>query len=400
MNAVGIVSEYNPFHLGHLYHLEKTRELSEEGAVIICALSGDFVQRGEPSVMSKFARSEAALLCGADIVAELPSVWALQSAEGYASAATKILSAMGIETLSFGTEADDPDGLMQIAEVLCSGTFEEALSEAVKERSGISYPAVREELLRRFVGAKADLIRTPNNILAVEYMKAVMKNESGIRFLPVPRIGAEHDSISTGQIRSASEIRNMLLNGEDISAYVPENSSRIICREIKSGRGPVSLKAIEQAIVSSLRGMRAEDFRKIKDCDEELSERIEAAIAGNYALDDIFATAKTRKYALSRIRRVCMCAALEITEEMQRRPLPYVRILAANQAGQAYLKQLKKEKPDIPMAIRPADILKMNDACRETIRKDSMIHDFYVLGYSSPEEMICGMDFRYSPVML
>ena len=95
-----------------------------------------------------------------------------------------------------------------------------------------------------------------------------------------------------------------------------------------------------------------------------------------------------------------MCAALEITEEMQRRPLPYVRILAANQAGQTYLKQLKKEKPDIPMAIRPADILKMNDACRETIRKDSMIHDFYVLGYSTPEEMICGMDFRHSPVML
>ncbi len=400
MKSVGIVSEYNPFHLGHLYHLQKTRELSEEGAVLICALSGDFVQRGEPALISRFARAEAALLCGADLVVELPSIWALQSAEGFATAAMEILSALGISALSFGTESDDPAGLTQIAEVLCSERFEEALSTAVKKNNGLPYPAVREELLRSFIGAKAEWIRTPNNILAVEYMKAAMKNESGIRFLPVPRIGAGHDSISTGKIRSASEIRNMLLNGEDISAYVPESSKRIIFREEDSGRGPVSLKAIEQAIVSRLRGMRAEDFRKTKDCDEELSERIEASIAGNYALADVFASAKTRKYALSRIRRVCMCAALGITEEMQSRPLPYIRILAADQAGQAYLKELKKKFPDIPLANRPADILKAGDACREAIQMDSAIHDIYVLGYSSPEEMICGMDFRHSPVML
>ena len=146
--------------------------------------------------------------------------------------------------------------------------------------------------------------------------------------------------------------------------------------------------------------MKAEEFLQVKDCDGELSERIEAAVAGNYALCDIFASVKTRKYTLSRIRRVSLCAALGISEEMQRRNPPYIRILAADSAGRAYLKMLNKNGTGIPLATKAADILKTGDAAKEAILTDSAIHDVYVLGYSAPEEMICGMDFRHSPVML
>ena len=230
MNAVGIVCEYNPFHLGHFHHLKKARECTEEGDVIICALSGDFVQRGEPSVISKFARAETALRCGSDIVIELPSVWALQSAEGYAASALAILSALEITALSFGVETPDFSALKEIAELLSTQIFEETLSAAIKDRNGRSYPAVREEVLRSFIGEKAEHLKQPNNILAAEYMKVSQKNSYGFRFLPVQRTGAEHDSVSSGLVRSASEIRSMILNGGDVSAYVPEESFRIIRR--------------------------------------------------------------------------------------------------------------------------------------------------------------------------
>ena len=400
MKAAGIVCEYNPFHLGHRYHLEKTRECGGDNDVIVCALSGDFVQRGEPAAISKFARAEAAVRCGADIVVELPSVWAMQSAEGYAEAAVSILAGMGVSRLAFGAETDDPAGLEETARMLSSESFEKALAAAVKERSGISYAAVREDLLREFCGEKADLLKTANNILAIEYMKAVIRKGYGISFSPVRRVGAGHDSVSEDKIRSASDIREMMLKGEDISAFVPEASCEVITAEIRNGKGPVSLASIEQALVSRLRSMDREDFMKVKDCDEELAGRISDAVYANYALNDIFLAAKTKKYAYSRVRRVCVCAALGITAEMQEGEPPYIRILAADPKGQAYIRELKKKSPDIPLATKAADIPKMGEKCAAAINMDSAIHDIYVLGYPDPSLRACGENFRISPFML
>ena len=400
MKAVGIVSEYNPFHLGHLYHIKKIRESGSEEEVLICVLSGDFVQRGEPSVISKFARAETAVRCGADLVVELPTVWSMQSAEGYAGAAVAMLAAMGAERIGFGTETEDISSLEEIAAILSDNDFEEALSEAVKQKICLSYPAVREGVLRRFAGEKADLLKTPNNILAVEYMKAVIRNSYDISFTGITRQGAEHDGCSSGKIRSASELRGMLLNGDDISGHVPEASYSVIREEIEKGRGPVSLASIEQALVSRLRGLKADDLIRMKNCDEELASRINDAVYGNYALEDIFTAAKTRKYALTRIRRVCLCAALGITAQMQSGEPPYIRILAAGKKGQAYLRELKKNRPELALAAKPADILRMGPSCRQAIMTDSAIHDIYVLGYSNAEEKVCGADLRCSPCML
>ena len=400
MKAAGIVCEYNPFHLGHLYHLKKTREGAGEDEVIVCALSGDFVQRGEPSIISKFARAEAAVRCGADLVVELPSVWALQSAEGYAEAAVNILARMRISRLAFGAETDDYIALEDAARILSSESFENALAAAVKERSGIPYAAVREELLRDICGEKADLLKSPNNILALEYMKAAFRNAYDMSFSPVQRTGAGHDEVSEEKIRSASDVREMLLKGGDVSAFVPEASYEVIRSETEKGKTPVSLGSIEQALVSRLRGMGREDFLKVKDCDEELAGRISDAVYAHYALNDIFLAAKTKKYAFSRVRRVCVCAALGITADMQACEPPYIRILAAGQKGQAYLRELKKKSPDIPLATKAADIPKLGEDCAAAINMDSAIHDIYVLGYKDAEKMVCGEDFRSSPFML
>ncbi len=400
MKAVGIVSEYNPFHLGHMYHLNKIREKCSDDVVLICALSGDFVQRGEPAVMSKFARAEAAVRCGADVVVELPTVWSMQSAEAYAGAAVGILASMGVSSLSFGTETDDYDALEELAAILADDRFEAELSAAVREKNSLSYAASREEVLRRFAGDKAGIIRTPNNILAVEYMKAVIRNSFDIRFMPIQRTGAEHDMFSSGPLRSASELRGMLLEGADISGFVPEESYSVICEEMRKGRAPVTAGSIEQALVSKLRGLSADDLAEIRDCDAELASRITEAVYDNYALKDIYSAAKTKKYTLSRIRRVCMCAALGIREGEQCPQPPYIRILAAGPRGQACLREIRKARPDLPLATKAADIPKMGDKCREAIFKDSSIHDIYVLGYSEPDEKVCGEDFRRSPFIL
>lgn len=400
MKAVGIVCEYNPFHLGHLYHLELIRKNCGEEAVLLCVLSGDFVQRGEPAAISKFARAESALRCGADLVVELPSIWSMQSAEGYAGAAVGIMASMGVKSISFGTETDCFEALEEIAQILTGKAFETELSDAVKKNSAMSYPALREEILRKFAGEKAALLRTPNNILAVEYMKAVKKNSYDISFLPVQRRGAEHDRRSTGAVRSASELRKMLLSGENISAFVPEASFMVISGEIGKGRAPVSSASMEQALLARLRGLDHDDFIRVKDCDEELASRMIKAVYGSCSFENICAAAKTKKYTLSRIRRVCLCACLDITESMQQGMPPYIRVLAADSKGQAYIRQIRKEDPSLPVAVKAADILQMGEICRKAMLKDSAVHDIYVLGYSSQEERICGMDFRRSPLML
>ena len=157
---------------------------------------------------------------------------------------------------------------------------------------------------------------------------------------------------------------------------------------------------MEQALISRLRGMSREAFMEMKDCDEELAGRISNAVYANYSLGDIFTASKTRKYAFSRIKRVCVCAALGITAEVQNRELPYIRILAAGRRGQEYLRELKRKRPDLPLAAKAADIRKLGDNCASAIDRDSAIHDIYVLGYSDHSEMACGADFRHSPFMM
>ena len=398
MKAVGIVAEYNPFHLGHLYNLNKIKE-SGADEVLISVISGDFVQRGEPAVLSKFARAEAAVRCGVDLVVELPSVWSLQSAEAYAAAAIDVLSSLKVSRLGFGTETDDFKSLEEIAVILTEKQFEASLSAAVKEKKELSYASVRETVLRSFIGEKADLIKTPNNILAIEYMKTVNQKGYDISFSPVRRIGSGHDDVSDGAVRSASQLREMLLNGESLAQFVPVGSYTVIREETEKGRAPVALESMEQAMVSRLRNLQIQDLMRVKDCDEELAHRIKSAVYQNYDLKDTFLSAKSKKYALSRIRRICICAALGITKEMQNSKLPYIRILAAGPKGQSYIRELKNARPEIPVVTKPADLLQKGDRCRETILMDSSIHDFYVLGYTNREERQCGTDFRRSPFM-
>ena len=400
MNAVGIVSEYNPFHFGHLFHLEKIRKIEGEDTLILCALSGDFVQRGEPAVFSKYARAEMAVRCGADLVAELPAIWSLQSAEGFSEAAVSILYRMGATALSCGVESVEEQEAEAIASLLLSSEFERKMKERILAAPEEAYAFVREETLRSYIGERTDILRNPNDILALEYRKSILKHSYPMRFLPVKRTGSAHDSISEGTVRSAFDIRNMLSGGKDISRFLPEESCRIMKRETEALRGPVFLNNLEQALLARLRSMTAEDVLQCGDCSRELSERIIAAVHAQPYPEEVFLAAKNRKYSLSRVRRVCFCAALGIKSQMQKTQPPYIRILAANEKGCQWLKERKKTAPGLPFLMKPADVRLIGRECKCAMELSSKIHDFYALSYRSREDRVCGMDYRESPKIL
>ena len=247
-NVIGIVAEYNPFHNGHARLIEQTR--AQLGAVcpVVCVMSGDFVQRGSPAVYSKFARAEAAVRCGADLVLELPLPWSLSSAEGFARGAVGLLGSLGVVThLSFGSECGELDPLQRVAEALLDPLLGEDLRAEL--RSGIPFAAARQQAVARRVGALAELLQAPNNILAVEYLKAIYDQRLELHPLTVLRTGAQHDRFAEGNIRSASELRMRSGAGEDVSAFLPRAAAEIFAREKTRGRGPVLR---QQPIISGL----------------------------------------------------------------------------------------------------------------------------------------------------
>ena len=240
MAIIGIIAEYNPFHTGHEYHIARSRELLGADSTVICVMSGDFVQRGEAALYSKFARAEAACRCGADLVIELPLPWALSSAEGFARGAVGLLGALGATHLSFGSECGDVQRLERIAENLIDPAVNAEISRELNENANNSYASARQTVLARRLGDEAKLIEQPNNILAVEYLKAIYEQRLDITPMTVQRIGSGHDM--TGDIgpKSASELRRMILSGEKVDNYIPKNALDVYSREESLGRQAMS----------------------------------------------------------------------------------------------------------------------------------------------------------------
>ena len=394
MKIIGIVSEYNPFHNGHKLHIDESKKAISRDTATVCVMSGDFVQRGEAAIFSKYARAEAAVRGGADLVLELPLPWALCSAEGFARGAVGLLGALNcVDYLSFGSECGDMAILNSLATALLDPNLDVEIREELK--SGISYAAARQAALSKSIGGLADYLEKPNNILAVEYLKAIYNQRLRIEPLTIKRIGAGHDE----EGGSASDIRNMLEAGKPIKKYVPRDTYEILHREIEQGRAPVTMEHLECAILSRFRMMNEKDFSEIPDDSEGLGNRLFAAAREETSLDGILSAAKSKRYALSRLRRMCMCAALGIKKSHSEGLPPYARVLAANETGRLILKTIS-EKSSIPVITKPAAVKELSLECRRLFELESSAHDLYVMGYSAKEERRGNADWRTSPKML
>ncbi len=394
MKLIGIISEYNPFHNGHRLHIaESKNQLGDDKALSVCVMSGDFVQRGEPAIISKYARAEAAVRSGADLVLELPLPWALSSAEGFARGAVGLIGALNcIDYLSFGSECGDIQTLTSLAIAIMDPALDGQIRQELE--LGISYAAARQRALSKEIGSMADHLETPNNILAVEYLKAIFIQHLRVEPMTVKRMGAAHDEVGG----SASDIRNLIKTGGKYKQYMTKEASEVLKREIEQGRGPVFPETLETALISRYRMLNEEDYAKLPDAAEGLENRLWAAAQEESSIDGILSAAKTKRYALSRIRRMYMCAALGIKAEDSEGIPPYTRVLSASKQGREALR-LIQEKTTIPVITKPAEVNELSKECRRIFKLESKAHDLYVLGYNAREERRGQAQWRISPIM-
>lgn len=329
MEIAGIICEYNPLHLGHQKQL---KALQSQGQAIVCLMSGNFVQRGKPAVFDKSLRAEAAVRCGADLVLELPITAALSSAEGFAAQGVSILSGF-CDQLCFGAE-DSSAPLTDLAEALLSDTFKNALRLRLDE--GLSFPAARQAALAS-LGLDADPLSKPNNILAVEYCKAILAQKASMKPLIIQRQGSYHDTAPDPENPSATALRAMMEKGQDWQAYIPEEA-----RPVFEGATIHSFSAGDRAVLARLRTMRDEEFEALPFGSEGLWRKLMHEARRQPGPEEIAAAVKSKRYTRSRIDRMMMCAFLGLTEQELATPAPYCRVLAFSQRGREILNNARK----------------------------------------------------------
>ena len=333
---IGIICEYNPLHLGHRKQILRIREEFGPDCGVICLMSGNYVQRGMPAVLDKTLRARAALACGADLVLELPVTGVLSSAEGFAAAGVRILSPL-CDRLCFGTETGTADGLMQTAEVLLSDEFPLHLRTELDK--GLSFPAAREAALRA-MGHSAGLLAKPNDILAVEYCKAILAQGSTMAPFPILRQGNYHSPLPDGDNPSATAVRTLMLQSGLWLDYVPQEA-RALFRDAPMH----SLEAGERAILGRLRTMTDAEFEALPYGSEGLWRKFMHACRSKASLEGILAETKSRRYTRTRLDRMVMCAFLGLTREELASAPPYTRVLAFNDRGRAILAENRKGPP-------------------------------------------------------
>jgi len=333
LKIIGIICEYNPLHKGHRKQLRLTREAFGPDCGIVCLMSGNFVQRGAPAIVDKSIRAEAAIHCGADLVLELPVTYALSSAEGFASGGVSILDNI-CDHLCFGAETADASALLRTASVLLSEQFPVFLKAELEK--GTSFPAAREKALAQ-MDCDSDILRQPNNILAVEYCKAILSQESHMKVFPITREGSYHAEIADLENPSATAVRNLMLYAHNWRSFIPRDARNLF------QEAPLhSIQAGEKAMLAVLRSMTEEEFQTLPYGSEGLWRKLMHACQEENTLEDILTTAKSKRYTRSRLDRMAMCAFLGITQKIMETPAPYTRVLAFNDTGRTILRQAKK----------------------------------------------------------
>ena len=396
MKVAGIICEYNPFHLAHTFHISETRRMLGEESAVVCVMSGNFVQRGDFAMFAKHVRAAAAVHCGADLVLELPVAYVLSSAERFAFGGVALLDSLGIVThLSFGSEAGEISPLSDVADCLMSPEINSLILEELS--GGKSYAAARQKAAEVLIGDKARLLECPNNILGIEYLKAIRSLPADLIPVTVRREGAGHDDSKAMEYASASLLRKMILSGDNPWGYIPEAAGKLFRNEIKKGRAPVTAAGCEQAVLARLRTIEKEDFEALPDASEGLHRRLMRFARTEATLSDIAAQTKSKRYAMSRIRRMLFCAYLGIKGEDSLLPPPYARVLAFNKKGQRLLKE-SAAKSDLPVITKPASAKRLDGRAKNMFVKEATSTDLYVLGYPKTDCRTGGQEFVTSPV--
>ena len=332
MDVTGIICEYNPLHLGHKKQIKMIKAAHPHSG-IVCLMSGNYVQRGAPAIIDKSLRAQAVVLCGADLVLELPLTASLSSAEGFAQEGVRILGNF-CARLCFGTESATHESLMATAEALLSPVFSKALQAELKK--GLSFPAARQAALQ-IMSLQQDTLKHPNDILATEYCKAILRQGSSMEPMPILREGNYHDTAVNAENPSATALRSLMLRRDAWLDYVPEEAQSVFENATLH-----SLSAGEQAILYRLRTMTDSEYEALPYGSEGLWRKLMHSARKFSTLDEIITATKSKRYTRTRLDRMVMCAFLGLTQEDLAASAPYTRVLAFNQKGREILKLARK----------------------------------------------------------
>lgn len=392
--VLGIIAEYNPFHNGHFYQIQEAKK--QTGAeYVVAIITGNFVQRGNTSIINKWAKAKMALANGADLVIELPTIYSISSAENFAEGAIKILNSLKIvDTLSFGMETKDISILNNIANVLYAEPKEYVTILAHELQKGNSFPKARENALMMYLNdikKYANVLSGSNNILGIEYLKALKKTKSDIMPVGIKREKVLYnDEYMVDEFASATAIRKMLMTRQfdDIRKTMPRSSYQILGQELKDGHYVIDLSKFEKEIMYALRKMTIEQIKNLPDVTEGLEVSIKNAAESCNRLDDLINIIKSKRFTQTRIQRILLYALLGIDKkkmDVARKISPYVRVLGLNKRGKQLLSEIVRNNPKINIVTSVKKYMDNvgNKNLKEMLQTDIFATNIYTLGYES-----------------
>lgn len=380
MKTAAIICEFNPFHNGHKYLIEQAK-LSNDA--VVCIMSGSFVQRGDIAIFDKWTRTHQALLSGADLVVELPVCFSLNSAERFAYGSVNLADSMNvIDTLFFGSECGDANTLLNAANILLNEPLE--ISEKIKQymSEGMSHPVARTKAYSDILDSS--VISEPNNILGIEYIKALISKSSNITPQTVRRNSVSHNDLTpSGNFASASAIRKLIAENMDFNEFVPENIVSLY-------KNPANLNKLDEMLRYKILTMSTEELSKINGVSEGLENRIKEACRKCITFEEMCEYIKSKRYTLARIRRILLSCIIGIDQKLAQKPPSYIRILGATEIGLKLLSQMKK-KTSLDIITKTADYKKYD----KSFELDLKATDIYNIISQRP----LGEDFYKSPII-
>ena len=391
--VLGIIAEYNPFHNGHLLHLEKSKKIC--GAQYsVCVMSGNFVQRGNTSIVNKWAKAEMALKSGVDLVLELPTVYSISSAENFAEGAIKLLNSLKIvDTISFGSENSDINVLNRISSVLHEEPKQYLEFLNSESKKGLSFPKARENAILLYLNDKKylNILNQPNNTLAIEYLKALKKYKSHISPISVKREKVFYNSnCIVDEYASATAIRNMIINEQfnDIRKVVPASSYNLLMNEIEEGHLVIDISKFEKEILYAIRRLSADDIKNIPEVTEGLENAIKNASNSCNNLSELINIVKSKRYTQTRIQRILLYILLNITKKdmyLSRKNIPYARILGYSPQGKELISEIYRANPKITLITSVKNFLDSsnNKTYKYMLNKDILATNIYTLAYNN-----------------
>lgn len=407
-NVVGIIAEYNPFHNGHAYHLAKSKELAKADYVI-AVVSGNFVQRGNVSLINKWDKANMALAEGADLVIELPTVYSISSAENFAYGAIKILNSLNIvDYVAFGTELDDINILDRCADILYKEPqkFVNLLNHELSK--GLSFPKARENALLMYLNdirTYSNVLSSPNNILAIEYLKALKKLRSHISPISIKRKNAGYNDLEiTNNFASATAIRKKIIDNKPagLSKLMPANSYRILYNSIQKGHFVKDITSFEKEILYVLRKMSIKEIANLPDVSEGLEHSIKNAANSCNTIEEFMNIIKTKRYTNTRIQRILLYALLGITKDDMKNSAkvqPYIRVLGMNKKGKDLISVISHSNPSLNIitSVKKYIDSNPNKALQNMLNIDINATNTYTLGYE--KDSWSNLDFTHNMII-